>query len=95
VFRRKHAILFELMKDIDALISIDSNQYLGASLTEQQGRVQQLTAKPKLFISSKLTDLDEEGNPVNFLVKEIENLRWEEAKTELGIEQKGDVGQTT
>jgi phage terminase large subunit-like protein len=65
-----------------------------ASLLEQQGRIQELTGKPKLFISSKLVDTDDDitsptyGTEYNFLVKEIENLRWEEAKTELGIEQK-------
>ena len=40
------------------------------------------------FISSQLTDLDEDGHEFNFLVKELENLRWEEVKTDLGIEQK-------
>lgn len=59
-----------------------------ARLLQEQGRVQELTGKPKLFISSKLVDYDEEGNEFNFLVKEIENLRWEETKTDLGIEQK-------
>ena len=59
-----------------------------ARLMEQQGRVQELTAKPKLFISSKLVDTDDEGNEFNFLVKEIENLRWEEVKTDMGIEQR-------
>ena len=59
-----------------------------ARLLEQQGRIQELTGKPKLFISSKLVDIDEEGNEFNFLVKEIENLRWEEVKTDMGIEQR-------
>jgi Bacteriophage terminase large (ATPase) subunit and inactivated derivatives len=59
-----------------------------ARLLEQQGRIQELTGKPKLFISSKLVDLDDEGNEFNFLVKEIENLRWEEVKTDMGIEQR-------
>jgi phage terminase large subunit-like protein len=59
-----------------------------ARLMEEQGRIQEATGKPKLFISSKLVELDEEGNEFNFLMKEAENLRWEETKTDLGIEQK-------
>jgi len=59
-----------------------------ARLMETQGRVQELTGKPKVFISKDLTDLNSEGIPYNFLVKEIENLRWEEVKTSAGIEQK-------
>ncbi len=59
-----------------------------AGLLEEQGRIQEGTGKPKLFISSKLIDLDDEGTEFNFLVKEAENLRWEETKTDLGIEQK-------
>jgi len=65
-----------------------------ASLMEQQARVQEATGKPKLFISTKLVDIDDDpksqtlGQPFNFLVKEIENLRWEEVKTDSGIEQK-------
>lgn len=61
---------------------------------EQQARVQEATGKPKLFISTKLVDIDDDpksqtlGQPFNFLVKEIENLRWEEVKTDSGIEQK-------
>jgi phage terminase large subunit-like protein len=59
-----------------------------ARLMEEQGRIQPGTGKPKIFISSKLVDLDAEGNEFNFFVKEAENLRWEETKTDLGIEQK-------
>lgn len=59
-----------------------------ARLMEELGRVQPSTGKPKIFISSQLTDVDEEGHEFNFLVKELENLRWEEVKTDLGIEQK-------
>jgi hypothetical protein len=55
---------------------------------EEQGRIQPGTGKPKIFVSSKLVDLDDDGNEFNFLVKEAENLRWEETKTDLGIEQK-------
>lgn len=82
----------------DSGISIEGVEKIGskkeswdeyrARLLEQQGRIQELTAKPKLFISSKLVDLNEEGNEFNFLVKEIENLRWEEVKTDMGIEQR-------
>jgi phage terminase large subunit-like protein len=65
-----------------------------ASLMEQQGRIQEATGKPKIFISSQLVDMDDDptsktfGQPVNFLVRELENLRWEEVKTELGTQQK-------
>jgi phage terminase large subunit-like protein len=59
-----------------------------ARLMEEQGRIQQGTGKPKICISSRLVDLDQDGNEFNFLVKEVENLRWEEVKTDLGIEQK-------
>ena len=69
-----------------------------ASLMEQQGRVQELTGKPKLFISSKLVDLDADpqsptfDQEINFLMRELENLRWEERKTDLGIEQQPTWG---
>jgi hypothetical protein len=69
-----------------------------ASLMEQQGRIQEATGKPKIFISSQLVDIDDDaqsqnfGSPFNFLVKELENLRWEEVKTDLGIEQKAIWG---
>ncbi len=59
-----------------------------ARLLENQGRPQESTGKPKIFISNKLIEYDEQGNAYNFLVKEIENLRWEEVKTDMGIEQK-------
>jgi len=69
-----------------------------ASLMEEQGRIQKVTGKPKIFISSKLIDIDDDpmsktfGSPFNFLVKELENLRWEELKTDLGIEPKAAWG---
>ena len=69
-----------------------------ASLMEEQGRVQKLTGKPKIFISSQLVDIDDDpmsktfGTPFNFLVKELENLRWEERKTDLGVEQQAAWG---
>jgi hypothetical protein len=57
-----------------------------------------LTGKPKIFISSALIDIDDDpisktfGMPLNFLVKELENLRWEERKTDLGVEQQAAWG---
>lgn len=60
-----------------------------ARLMQEYGAISKVTGKPKIFISSKLTAINEEtGEEYNFLVKEIENLRWEEVKTELGIQQK-------
>ena len=55
---------------------------------KQQGEIQKATNKPKLFISNKLVDINDNGDYFNFLVQEIENLRWEEIKTDIGIEQK-------
>jgi phage terminase large subunit-like protein len=57
-----------------------------AGLMEEQGRIQELTGKPKLFISSQLVDIDDDeqsktlGENINFLVRELENLSWEERK---------------
>jgi phage terminase large subunit-like protein len=65
-----------------------------ARLMEERGRIQEGTGKPKIFISSKLVDIDDDptsksyGIPVNFLVRELENLKWEEVKTELGVAAK-------
>lgn len=59
-----------------------------ARIMEQYGAIQEMTNKPKIFISNKLVDYDDDGNPYNFLVKELENLSWEEVKTELGTGQK-------
>jgi len=59
-----------------------------ARLMEERGRVQELTGKPKIFIANSLKDLDAKADSYNFLLKEIENLRWEEIKTEMGIEQR-------
>ena len=59
-----------------------------ARLLHAQGAIQEATGYPKLFISDKLLDYDENGEPYNFLVKELETLRWEEVKTALGIEQR-------
>lgn len=63
-----------------------------ARLMEQCGRVIERTGKPKIFISKQLVDIDEDGNEFNFLLREIENLRWEEVKTELGTKQKSIWG---
>ena len=65
-----------------------------AGLLHELGKIQEGTGKPKLFISSQLVDIDDDplsktfGQPVAFLVKEFENLRWEETKTDMGIVQK-------
>jgi phage terminase large subunit-like protein len=63
-----------------------------ARLMEGQGQIQLATGKPKIFISKNLVETDSEGNNFNFLVKEIENLRWEEVKGDSGIEQKPTWG---
>lgn len=59
-----------------------------AQKMEQYGKLQLDSGKPKIFISNNLVELDENGKEFNFLVKEIENLRWEELKSSDGIEQK-------
>lgn len=51
-----------------------------AKLMEVLGRVTQENPHPRLLISSQLIAYDEDGNPFNFLVRELENLRWEEVK---------------
>lgn len=58
-----------------------------ARLLAEKGQLQELTGKPKIFISTRLVEYDSEGNEYNFLVKEIENLLWEEKKTMEGVEQ--------
>lgn len=61
-----------------------------ARLMEEQGRIQEATGKPKIFISKALVDIDQDeksrtyGQPTNFLVKEVESLSWEEHKTSDG-----------
>lgn len=65
-----------------------------ARLMEQYGRIHEQTNKPKIFISSKLVDVNDNpksplvGSPFNFLVAELEGLRWEEVKTDIGTDQK-------
>lgn len=51
-----------------------------AKLMEDLGRVTEENPHPKLIISSKLIAYDEDGNPFNFLMRELENLRWEEVR---------------
>ena len=57
-----------------------------ARIMEEQGRVQELTGKPKLFISADLVEVDDDersatfGSTFNFLMREMENLSWEERK---------------
>lgn len=65
-----------------------------AKLMEDLGRVERADGRtgPKLFISKDLIAEDEEGNQYNFLVKELENLRWEEVKTDSGIAPKSAWG---
>lgn len=49
-----------------------------AKLMEDYGRVTEDSPHPRIIISSSLVAYDEEGQPFNFLVRELENLRWEE-----------------
>lgn len=69
-----------------------------AGLMEQYGRIQEATNMPKIFISSTLTDIDDDpksptvGSHFNFLMKELENLTWEEMKTPDGVQQKAIWG---
>lgn len=49
-----------------------------------QGRIQPGTGKPKLFISSALVEVDEKARKgdreYNWMLKEVENLRWDEIR---------------
>jgi phage terminase large subunit-like protein len=49
-----------------------------SKLMEDLGRIDENNKHPRIIISSKLTAYDEEGNPYNFLMRELEGLRWEE-----------------
>ena len=51
-----------------------------AKLMEVLGRTTAENPHPRILISSQLIAYDEDGNPFNFLVRELENLRWEEVK---------------
>ena len=59
-----------------------------ARLMEQQGRIQEATNKPKIFISHELVDYDDNNDVIHFLVQELTTLRWEDKKTPLGIVNK-------
>lgn len=59
-----------------------------AQKMEEYGRLQLSNQKPKIFISKDLVEIDDNGEPFNFLVRELENLRWEEVKTTDGMEQR-------
>jgi len=65
---------------------------------EQFGRINEATGKPKLFIASSLVDIDDNpksstvGNTFNFLMQELENLRWEEVNKEIGEDGKAVWG---
>ncbi len=61
-----------------------------AKLMEDLGRISEEQPHPKILISSSLNAYDEDGNPYNFLVRELENLRWEEVKND-GIVQPKSV----
>ena len=63
-----------------------------AKLMEEMGRITEENPRGKIFISSQLMAEDDEGNAFNFLVRELENLRWEEVKTDLGIQPKSVWG---
>lgn len=66
-----------------------------AKLMEDVGRIDPEDPEkkhPRILISSKLVAYDEDGNPFNFLVKELENLRWEEVKTDTGTAPKSVWG---
>lgn len=69
-----------------------------ARILEQYGRVNESTNKPKIFISSKLVDIDDNeksptvGSYFNFLMQELENLRWEEKKEHIGEDNKAVWG---
>jgi phage terminase large subunit-like protein len=61
---------------------------LGRQEEDEDGNLK----SPKIFISSALSAEDDEGNEFNFLVRELENLRWEEQKTDMGIAPKSVWG---
>lgn len=61
-----------------------------AKLMEVLGRVNEANPHPRILISSQLIAYDEDNNPFNFLVRELENLRWEEVKID-GIQKPKSV----
>lgn len=63
-----------------------------AKLMEELGRITEDSPHPRIIISSKLVAHDEDGNPYNFLVRELENLRWEEVKLDGVVKPKSQWG---
>lgn len=53
------------------------DEYLAEKMAEY-GAVNKVTGKPRLFISDNLIDYDDSGNAYNWLMSEIENLKWQE-----------------
>jgi hypothetical protein len=63
-----------------------------AKLMEDLGRVTEEQPHPRIIISSNLVAYDDEGNPYNFLMRELENLRWEEVKYDGVVQPKSVWG---
>lgn len=64
-----------------------------ARLMQEHGQVQEGSGKPKIYISNKLVSIDPKtGDEFNFVVKEIENLLWEELKLPSGVKQQSTWG---
>jgi phage terminase large subunit-like protein len=63
-----------------------------AKLMEDLGRITEEKPHPSILISSDLIAYDDDGNPYNFLVKELENLRWEEVKRDGVVQPKSQWG---
>lgn len=63
-----------------------------AKLMDDLGRVTEDQPHPRIIISAGLTAYDDEGNPYNFLMRELENLRWEEVKHDGVIQPKSVWG---
>lgn len=59
-----------------------------AEKLSEYGSIQKGTGQPRLFISDNLTELDESGREINWMVQEIENLVWLETSTKQGEEVK-------
>lgn len=63
-----------------------------AKLMDDLGRVTEDQPHPRIIISAGLVAYDEEGNPYNFLMRELENLRWEEVKHDGVVQPKSVWG---
>lgn len=63
-----------------------------AKLMEDLGRITEEQPHPRIIISSQLVAYDDEGNPYNFLMRELENLRWEEVKYDGVVQPKSVWG---